>query len=210
MNLMARRAGLMGASVPSGRIPRGYKEVEWVGTNGQQTRDNAQIETGYAPSAKPKAEFRLQQNATGSKSVFAIWTSNNVYPAWEFYTASGNFYYKCGNSTSNIGMNSYSTSKWYEISADISLVVDGSTKATKTATDWSNNVKTVKMFYGTNSNIQCRFGEFKLYDDATLVRDLVPCYRKSDNRCGFYCLVTNQFYTCAGPAATLTKGADIS
>jgi hypothetical protein len=199
----------MMAKEESGRIPSAYQEVEWVGTNGQRTGDNAVIDTEYAPTQKPKAEFLLQQNATGSKSVLGLDTSNSA-PKFALYTASGNFYYLWGNSTNTVGMNAYSTSAWYEISAGISLVVDGSTKATKTATDWSSNTKTVKLFYGPVLNIQCRIGEFKLYDDTNIVRDLVPCYRKSDNRCGFYCLITNRFYTCAGAASTLTKGGNVT
>lgn len=44
----------------------------------------------------------------------------------------------------------------------------------------------------------------KLYDWTTLVRDFVPCYRKSDNVIGMYDLVNNQFYTNSW-SGTFTK-----
>jgi hypothetical protein len=39
---------------------------------------------------------------------------------------------------------------------------------------------------------------FKLYDNGTLIRDYIPCRRKSDNVLGLYDVVNNQFYTNAG------------
>ena len=39
---------------------------------------------------------------------------------------------------------------------------------------------------------------FKIYDDNTLVRDFIPCYRNSDDEVGLYDLVNNVFYTNAG------------
>ena len=38
----------------------------------------------------------------------------------------------------------------------------------------------------------------KIYDNDLLIRDLVPCYRKSDNKPGLYDIVNNVFYTNAG------------
>lgn len=39
-----------------------------------------------------------------------------------------------------------------------------------------------------------------------LIRDFVPCYRKSDNEAGLYDLVTNTFYTNAGSGSFLVGG----
>ena len=39
---------------------------------------------------------------------------------------------------------------------------------------------------------------FKIKDGNSLVRNFIPCYRKSDNVAGMYDLVTNTFYTNAG------------
>lgn len=44
--------------------------------------------------------------------------------------------------------------------------------------------------------------------DNTLVRDFIPCYRKSDNEIGLYDLVNNTFYTNSG-TGTFLKGNDI-
>ena len=49
----------------------------------------------------------------------------------------------------------------------------------------------------------------KVYDDNILIRDLVPCYRKSDNVIGMFDLVNNVFYTNAG-SGTFLKGNNAS
>ena len=53
-----------------------------------------------------------------------------------------------------------------------------------------------------NSAIELSSGmrvySFKIWDDEVLVRDMVPCYRKSDEVGGLYDMVNNLFYTNAG------------
>jgi hypothetical protein len=49
---------------------------------------------------------------------------------------------------------------------------------------------------------------WKFYQDDNLVRDYVPCYRKSDNVIGMYDLVNGKFYTNKG-TGTFLKGNDI-
>lgn len=49
---------------------------------------------------------------------------------------------------------------------------------------------------------------FKIYDNNTLVRDFIPCYRKSDNVLGLYDLINKVFYTNAGTGA-FTYGGEV-
>ena len=46
----------------------------------------------------------------------------------------------------------------------------------------------------------------KLYNDGTLVRDLVPCYRKSDNVAGMWDKVEGRFYSNAGSGSFAVGG----
>jgi len=48
----------------------------------------------------------------------------------------------------------------------------------------------------------------KIYNDKVLVRDYIPCYRKSDGETGMYDIVNNVFYTNKGTGEFL-KGEDI-
>ena len=49
---------------------------------------------------------------------------------------------------------------------------------------------------------------FKIYQANTLVRNLIPCYRNSDNEIGLYDTVNGVFYTNQGTGAFL-KGNDV-
>ena len=49
----------------------------------------------------------------------------------------------------------------------------------------------------------------KVYDNNILIRNLVPCYRKSDNVIGMLDMVNNVFYTNAG-SGTFTKGNNVN
>lgn len=49
----------------------------------------------------------------------------------------------------------------------------------------------------------------KIYDNNTLVRNFIPCYRKADNVIGLYDTVNNQFYTNQG-TGTFLKGANVN
>lgn len=48
----------------------------------------------------------------------------------------------------------------------------------------------------------------KIYDNETLVRDFIPCYRKFDNEVGLYDLVTKEFYTNQGEGS-FTYGGEV-
>ncbi len=47
-----------------------------------------------------------------------------------------------------------------------------------------------------------------MYDNGTLVRDFIPCYRKQDGVIGMYDLANDVFYTNAG-TGTFLKGANV-
>lgn len=49
----------------------------------------------------------------------------------------------------------------------------------------------------------------KMYTDGVLVRDYIPCYRKSDNVTGLYDLVNNQFYVSIG-SENFIKGNEVA
>lgn len=45
-------------------------------------------------------------------------------------------------------------------------------------------------------------------EDFVVVKHLIPCYRKSDNVCGFYDIIGNEFYTNKG-SGTFIAGSDV-
>ena len=47
-----------------------------------------------------------------------------------------------------------------------------------------------------------------IFDESTIVRHLIPCYRKNDNEIGMYDTVSKTFFTNQG-TGTFLKGADV-
>jgi hypothetical protein len=62
--------------------------------------------------------------------------------------------------------------------------------------------------YGSNDKTDCmgtqRTKSCKIYDNNVIIRDFVPCIRKSDNVAGLLDKVNDVFYTNAGTGTFLT------
>lgn len=81
---------------------------------------------------------------------------------------------------------------WYEYTLRYgSIIVNGSTTSlgTTQGTDLSANMYIASQVYPQ------RVGRFKAYHNNTLVADMIPCKRLSDNVCGMYDIVRHQFFT---------------
>lgn len=58
-------------------------------------------------------------------------------------------------------------------------------------------------------NSKAKLYSCKIYENNVLVRNFIPCYRKSDNVIGLFDTINQVFYTNAG-TGTFLKGADIN
>ena len=72
----------------------------------------------------------------------------------------------------------------------------------------SDTVRTVDIWGVNDDTSVCRIYEMVAIDvrDNSLMFDLVPCYRKSDGFCGFYDLVSSQFFTAQANAGEYDHG----
>jgi hypothetical protein len=83
---------------------------------------------------------------------------------------------------------------------------EGSLSATFTC---SSNFYLFKDNYRMENCCPIKFYYCQIYDDNTLVRDFIPCYRKSDGEVGLYDIVGKKFYTNAGTGAfTMSVSTD--
>lgn len=53
----------------------------------------------------------------------------------------------------------------------------------------------------------CLWKDVAILDGTEKVAEMAPCYRKSDNKIGMYCLVRNAFYPGTG---SYSKGANVT
>lgn len=81
------------------------------------------------------------------------------------------------------------------------------------STDAFYSQSTVTFRLGGYNNTAQYIGDvysLKLFGNGSLVRNLVPCYRRSDGKPGFYDVVGNSFYTNIKTGDDLTAGPNIN
>ena len=179
-----------GNIVPS-ILPEGYTEVEYLESTGTQW-----IDTGLISSADNKIYFDID---------FEV---NNI---------SGNGADRNPIGSQNFAFNTYFLqvflSKIYMFQGDINTeVTDLRNKVKFYKTNWyvNDELKNSSIGYPTsNCNIYLfkwgnNLSKNKLYkcnffdEGENLLREFIPCYRKSDNKPGLYDLVSGVFYTNQG------------
>lgn len=193
------------------RLPDGYQEVEWIKSNGRQY-----IDTTVNPSAMTKLWIdtsfdvispELYGHGVFTDSRFVIYADNagqwsfgavGVYSIGSKDTDRHRFF--IDNSTLSFGVEDidlYGTFPQKSIS-DANIYLFARNKGT--TIDWP----TTNTMYSA-----------KLFDMPNIIREFIPCYRKSDGVIGMYdlagsiCPLTGTpFYINSG-AGAFTKGADI-
>ena len=183
-------------------IPEEYQEVKYIESTGTQY-----IDTGLVPSVNHSFSIKFSVGYLGNCVAFGSRTSGN-------YASSLNQIYL--NVTNNNEI------KLFNIFGTNDLVLNDNVEANTVFTYkniQNNNFQLSspsQPYYiftlnnmgspSTISNIKMYY--FKIYDNNILVRDFVPCYRKSDNVIGLYDKVNSVFYTNAG-TGTFLKGNDV-
>ena len=207
-------------------IPQEYQEVEWIYKD-----DGAEpyIDTGiiydsgctvewkfeyYKPSYQwgffqsDKKRFRHDQSASASASdgTRAVNVGINATSDYRITPQSivGNTYhliYTCGGRTTSV----IEPSTGY---------INKVTNVSASQIAWKADETIPIMGYRYKGAMQTT-AKYKLYfwkytdKDGNLIRDFVPCYRKSDNVVGMFDKVTNTFYSNAGTTGTFTVGPNV-
>lgn len=190
-------------------LPSEYQEVEWIQSSGSQY-----IDTLIGGDAIGEYEIKLDtlgSRARAWEQYFGgqLYTENEV---GKLYENSNNLVYQGypypRNQFANCGSISVGL---FEIKVRIAdgVVSNGSFKSAYTGAKWGTHT-----FYIFSSHTEPTLGAsmrlyyLKMYSDGVLVRDYIPCYRKSDNVIGLYDLVSKSFYINQG-SGTFTKGNNI-
>ena len=204
---------------PAGRLPSAYQEVEWICRNW-----NNYIDTLRVPNQVSwfKVEIWYKSDYTSSRN-FLFWN----YTSWSWYYGSlaielqssrVRFFTADGYYWREFSSSNYVTS-WFN---DITITANGSSASINlnwTTTNWTilwtASSLTAQLFvdrdYRYTTFTQYEYiSYFKAYDNNwTLVRDMIPCYRKSDSVIWFYDAVHKVFYTNKW-SWTFSKWPDVS
>lgn len=196
-------------------LPLAYQQVQYV-----QNTSNVIIDTGFTPNQNTRVTCRL------------LWTNiSNSYPggfgaatnynsnAYECYvysnTVNWNFYNKTYGADGSLGYTGAAANTIYRIDANKNVFTikndSGTTLKTISATNGTFSAPYTLYLFGSHRASalygRVRFYDVvKIYNNGTLVRNMVPCYRTSDNVTGMYDTVNNVFYARSG----LTKGSNVN
>ena len=187
-------------------IPEEYQAVEYIQVSGTQY-----IDTGILPSTANLTKVVGSIALTdASKGYYQSLGKNGNLNMWA--SANTLYFRLCGVNT-NIALNTNVHSYTLELTSNgRSLKFDNYT-GTASSPSQETGANFMLGALGDTTMGDTYFGRYKIYstrisEQGILVRDFVPCYRKSDNVIGLYDAVNNILYTNAG-SGTFTKGGDI-
>lgn len=198
------------------RLPSEYQEVEYIEDSGSQY-----INTGVPNSSAIKVVTEEQFNGSVDALSGIDYTVVSYYRFKWGTNSNGYLYY--GYGTNNYASTTTpDTTKWYRFTMGygnqkIEDVATGTVIKSSTATmsEYHSTYgihlfAVMNAYYNRIDNATGgnKIRSCKIYDSDTLVRDFVPCYRKSDNVAGLYDLVNNVFYTNAG-SGTFLMGNEV-
>lgn len=187
-----------------------YQQVEYIESTGTQY-----IDTGFIPNSNTSIEMKASNSSTSNACLYcargSLGYTDNTYTAFLIGgTSLGVDYYD----TQYAGIMTATKDMVYVYKQYKNLVyVNGELVKTLTESEFSSEYDMYLMASHQGGSSLGNIGNVKLYyckiwAGETLVRDLVPCYRKSDNVVGMYDLVNGVFYTNAGTGEFI-KGADV-
>ena len=197
------------------KLPDEYQEVEYIESTGTQYIDTgivANLETSwdvdfsdFDNNENTYAGFGGQYDST-KKSIINIGKNRNTTSV---YCSFGNQYDKINYITDG-----WTTRLTFHIDKN-GVKENGVVKGTFSDTITFDEIDTLTLtlFARNSDGIIGRFAKMKLYssvikNNETVVSNLIPCYRKSDNEIGMYDTVSQTFYTNQG-TGTFLKGEDV-
>lgn len=177
-------------------LPSGYTPLEYIKASGTQY-----INTGFLPNQDTTVEFSAV-NAAANQYFFGAWNVAYNDGAFAFCNDPSNVYIGYDGQGGSIG-SVITGNRVIKLEKNIAYL-DGAVFSYYTYTAFQVNYplflfgqnRAGTFFSNADVGICCRY--CKIYDNGTLVRNLVPAMRNSDNTIGMYDKVNDVFYTNAG------------
>ena len=220
MTMLLRRKML----IPQSRDWRDlYQQVAYleVPSNGG-ANNNPYIDTGVIPTVNIVSQIKFLNKAVTGDAIYGFQKSAGDAFKYRFFNFSQQLYFDFP--TNNVGTyRLHPTNPTVPITTDTIYELELGTRYVKdlatgtmlasdgSATFVSGITDTITTGYNyTNSTVSKNIWYYvKIYDGETLIRDMIPCYRKSDNKPGMYDTVNGTFYTNAG-TGEFVVGPDVT
>lgn len=196
------------------RLPEAYQAVEYIQSSWTQW-----IDTGLNAWIWYRINMKIYTSSNSITDQTIIGWNNNtntetIY-CWLNYNSSYNSIYRWYNSQWFDANNTIAVWNTYEIESIIrnwtqKLTVNWTVKFTWSLSlswTWTNHMSIFSRRWSNFALI--KLYSMQIYNSSdTLIRDFVPCYRKSDNVIWLYDTANNQFYTNAW-TWTFTKWSNV-
>ena len=199
-------------TVINAKLPNQYQQVYYVQSSGTQYINTGAIFNSNAD----KFELIYEANDVTGNYFIAGSGMNETGKLWVYSYPSGNtlslYITDTGGTQRQIaGISGPDTVKHNVTFTSKKLYIDSTLKTDASSYTFGDTPYEFSLFNATNSTgyfSKSRIFVFNMWKSGTLVRNMIPCYRKSDNVIGFYDLVNSRFYTNAG-TGTFTKGDNV-
>ena len=196
-------------------LPETYQQVEYIESTGTQYIDTLFTDTGgiigqYTASYTSSVNSAILSSHNISSPYGRNYAEYNFNKsAWELGYGDNYFLYNASINLNEIYHVKFSTIlKDAYLSLNNNIVIKDNTLSTISNTHvmiFTNDYA----LENSNSTTKAKLYSAKIYDSSKrLVRDFIPCYRKSDNVIGLYDLVEGKFYVNKG-TGTFNNGNDV-
>jgi hypothetical protein len=205
------------------RLPSAYQEVEWIGSTGSQKINYSQARaTDNEISLKFTIDKYTSMYACGSfftspNRAFLLARLSGSQQTFEFYSATQSYVRATNYKLAlNTVYEMHLKTDFATLKNTFTIAQNGIVGYTGTSTP--DNITTSLTTFcvchsgglvgNENAGLQGKMYSYQHKSDGVIVRDFIPCYRKSDGVIGMYDIVSNSFYTNQG-SGSFTKGANI-
>lgn len=184
------------------RLPNTYQEVEYIQSSGSQY-----IDTWWYPTWTSEIDIDFQWNSDN----WIFWVDSNwTNKAFSLFQDRIISYWTQAQNQQNYFT---SWSRYHVIfNSSRQCYVNDVLRYTYSSETFTSTISAYVFWKRRNSSVESysamKLYYLKLWNNWTLERDFVPCYRKSDNVIWLYDLANDQFYTNSW-TWTFTKWPDV-
>lgn len=201
-------------------LPREYQQVEYIESDGTQYIDtNVYADNNTGINIDFSAlEYLARENANQFTCFVFGGESNWINSSFDFQAGVHGLVYntkRLGSEYNTVTLSNKNTDKHTLKIFNGRYYFDGQFQYNLTefnTTNWKSDTSIILFGVKRAGAIQrldsSRIYGCQLYDGEELIRDFVPCYRKSDNVIGMYDLINDVFYPNEG-TGTFKKGVDV-
>lgn len=190
------------------RLPSAFQEVEYLESSGTQCIDSGVISSTDIRTKLKVLFTSLNNNYNRLLGTGGIWGSQ--YGIRSQTLNGGKFYSELPSLTTLESISSLDVvvNTLYEIdfNNNYDFIVNNSTSSFSNVSQQTGSQNIWILWQNNRGGCSAKLYYCQMFDNGTLVRNFVPCYRKADNVAGLYDLVNGVFYTNAGTGTFIVGG----